>query len=319
MQYLNENPDILCTYKTNKFGMPLLDILGVDGLDQGFTVGVVFLNGETEEDYGRSITHLRRLFQQGIWPSVIATDCDEALMHAVESMFPPAHSKMVLCFWHVSMNIVTNCKKFFETEEAWELFLKGFKGCVFAKTEEEFEDIVKEWKEEFHWNEGLPWFVSSGATGEQVQETVEKDMARSALSYCLGRWLGTYKKHLVHCFVDQVFHAGTTTASRLEGAHHVLKCWIGNPTKSLTAVWDAVQLAIDHQLDEIQAHRARNLSATPVRLQNEFFTPLQRRITPTAQFKLAEQWAIAMNETRTRNGEVSSICTGNYFRSIAGI
>jgi MULE transposase domain len=61
VQYLNENPDILCTYKTNKFGMPLLDILGVDGLDQGFTVGVVFLNGETEEDYGRSIVSARDL------------------------------------------------------------------------------------------------------------------------------------------------------------------------------------------------------------------------------------------------------------------
>jgi len=65
------------------------------------------------------------------------------------------------------MNVVTNCKKFFETEEAWESFLKGFKRCVFAKTEEEFEDIVNE---EFHWNEGLPWFVSSSATAEQVQE-----------------------------------------------------------------------------------------------------------------------------------------------------
>ena len=47
-----------------------------------------------------------------------------------------------------SMNVLTNCKKCFETEEAWEPFLRGFKACVFAKTEE-FEDIVSEWKEEF--------------------------------------------------------------------------------------------------------------------------------------------------------------------------
>jgi hypothetical protein len=32
----------------------------------------------------------------------------------------------------------------------------------------------------------LPWFVSSGTTAEEVQETVEKDMARSALSDSLG-------------------------------------------------------------------------------------------------------------------------------------
>ncbi|KAI0997298.1 hypothetical protein K3495_g10887, partial [Podosphaera aphanis] len=36
IELLNESPDILlmdCTYKTNKFGMPLLDILGVDNLN----------------------------------------------------------------------------------------------------------------------------------------------------------------------------------------------------------------------------------------------------------------------------------------------
>jgi histone-lysine N-methyltransferase SETD2 len=78
--------------------MPLLNILGVDSLDQSFTIGLVFLNAETEEDYNWAISHLQSLFKQGIWPSVIATDCDKALMHAVESKFPLAHCKMVLCF-----------------------------------------------------------------------------------------------------------------------------------------------------------------------------------------------------------------------------
>jgi MULE transposase-like protein len=130
VRYLNENPDIIildCTYKTNKFGMPMLDILGVDGLNQGFTVGVCFMDKESGFDYLWAITHLRSLFREGIWPSVIATDCDEALMSAIESTFPAAHCNTVLCYWHVSMNVVTNCKKFFETEEAWEPFLRGFK------------------------------------------------------------------------------------------------------------------------------------------------------------------------------------------------
>jgi hypothetical protein len=54
VKYLNENPHIIlldCTYKTNKFGMPMLNILGVNGLDQGFTVRVAFLNTKTKEDY----------------------------------------------------------------------------------------------------------------------------------------------------------------------------------------------------------------------------------------------------------------------------
>ena len=135
--------------------------------------------------------------------------------------------------------------------------------------------------------------------------------------YCLGRWLGTYKTQLVHCYVDQHFHAGTATTSRLEGAHHVLKSWIGGPSKNLTAVWAAVQLAINHQLDEIQAKRAYNRASSLLRTGNEFFAPLQRRITSTVQVKVAEQWHIAQTEeARVLNSDASSIWTGNYSRSM---
>ena len=40
-----------CTYKTNQFHLPLLDILGSTGLNNSFYAGFVFLSSETEEDY----------------------------------------------------------------------------------------------------------------------------------------------------------------------------------------------------------------------------------------------------------------------------
>ena len=142
-------------------------------------------------------------------------------------------------------------------------------------------------------------------------------MARSALSYCLGRWLGTYKTKFVHCYVDQFFHAGTTTTSRLEGAHYVLKQWIGKPTKDMTGVWESVQLAINHQLDEIRTYRGQCYSGTIVRTQNEFFSDLSQEITPQGQMKLHSQWTLYKSEeTRLRNGETSSICTGTFFSSM---
>lgn len=63
--------------------MPLLDILGVDRLDQGFTVGYILRPCDW------AITHLKTYFNQ----EFIATDCDETLMHAAESRFPAAHTK----------------------------------------------------------------------------------------------------------------------------------------------------------------------------------------------------------------------------------
>ena len=106
--------------------MPLLDILGVDGLDQEFTIGVAFMNGESEDNYAWAIKILRSQLDEGIWPSVIAIDYDEALILALKANFPAIPRKLVLCFWHISMNVSSNCKKYFETEEVWEEFFKGF-------------------------------------------------------------------------------------------------------------------------------------------------------------------------------------------------
>jgi hypothetical protein len=44
----------LIVRKTNKFGMPLLDILGVGGLFQSFTIGIAFLSAGSEGDYNWS-------------------------------------------------------------------------------------------------------------------------------------------------------------------------------------------------------------------------------------------------------------------------
>ena len=45
VEYLNKHPDVLlldCTYKTNKFDMPLLNILGVDHHGSSFTIALCF-------------------------------------------------------------------------------------------------------------------------------------------------------------------------------------------------------------------------------------------------------------------------------------
>ena len=54
LAYLKAYPDLLlldCTYKNNKYGMPLLNIIGVDACQQSFCIAFAFLSGENEEDY----------------------------------------------------------------------------------------------------------------------------------------------------------------------------------------------------------------------------------------------------------------------------
>jgi hypothetical protein len=69
VSYLNQHPNILLldyTYKTNKFDMPLLNILSVDNIGYSFFVSFCFLDQEVKENYDEAIRHLRLLFNYGI-------------------------------------------------------------------------------------------------------------------------------------------------------------------------------------------------------------------------------------------------------------
>jgi hypothetical protein len=61
VEHLNQHPNILlldCTYKTNKFDMPLLYILEVDHYRNSFTIGLCFLDQEIAETYNKAVQHL---------------------------------------------------------------------------------------------------------------------------------------------------------------------------------------------------------------------------------------------------------------------
>jgi hypothetical protein len=54
LEILKSYPEVLildCTYKTNKYNMPLLDIVEVDACQRSFCVACAFISGESEEDY----------------------------------------------------------------------------------------------------------------------------------------------------------------------------------------------------------------------------------------------------------------------------
>jgi hypothetical protein len=144
--------------------MPLLDIVGVDHHGNTFTVALCWLDREAEENYDEAVQHLVKLFKPQVWPLVIATDCESALIKALDKHFPAFRTKRVLCFWHIAKCVTTYCKALFPTMERWEEFEKGFTELVYAKSIEQYEDILSEFKAEFHWNNGNPHVAPLDAT-----------------------------------------------------------------------------------------------------------------------------------------------------------
>lgn len=55
-KYMLAYPQVMimdCTYSTNKYNMPLLNIIGIDACLKSFNIASAFMSGESEEDYTR--------------------------------------------------------------------------------------------------------------------------------------------------------------------------------------------------------------------------------------------------------------------------
>ncbi|KAG5536356.1 hypothetical protein RHGRI_023956 [Rhododendron griersonianum] len=77
-----------CTYKTNRYKMPLLDIIGVSSFNKSFYSCFAFLEKEGEEDYAWALRMFSNLLGPSCQPSVIVSDRELALMNAIKVVFP---------------------------------------------------------------------------------------------------------------------------------------------------------------------------------------------------------------------------------------
>jgi hypothetical protein len=85
-----------CTYKTNKFGMPLLNIVGITSTNSTFNVAFAFLSSEDEASYTWALKNFAKIVN----PKIICTDRELALMNSIKQVFPSARN--MLCIWHIN-------------------------------------------------------------------------------------------------------------------------------------------------------------------------------------------------------------------------
>ncbi|XP_050908484.1 uncharacterized protein LOC127122139 [Lathyrus oleraceus] len=88
-----------CTYKTDRYRLPLLRIVGVMSTKLTFSVGFTYLEYEREENFKWVLEKLKELFSyEKLLSNVMVTDQELALMNAIEVVFP--NSTYMLCLFH---------------------------------------------------------------------------------------------------------------------------------------------------------------------------------------------------------------------------
>ena len=284
LQFVQGYPDILlldCTYKTNKYRMPLLDMIGVDACQRSFCIAFAFLSGEAEEDYSWALERLRSLYEtcKARFPSVVLTDRCIACMNAVELIFPTARS--LLCLWHANKAVVQRCKPAFSaTDQAaaaeaalsststsyqWNEFYQLWHSIVNSSSEQIFKERVSAFERKY-----APDYV------EQV-------------AYIRTNWLDLYKERLVKAWVDQHSHFGNVATSRVEGIHALLKAHLRKSTLDLFEAWRAIKHALLNQLAELTSNQAKQQIRTPIELSGPLYNAVRGWISHEALRKVEEQ------------------------------
>lgn len=174
-----------CTYKTNKFNMPLLNICGVTGNKKTIQIALCFLPDETEPTYDTALrTHAQMMTENSIpEPLHVVTDRETALMNSLNVIFPSANC--ILCRWHVNQNVIKNCKKFFPEGETY------FKhGRRLVRDHPQWTEFMDAWTGE----NGLLYAEDEQQYYARLNAFVRKWDDR-AVRYCQG-WL-VFKEKLV--------------------------------------------------------------------------------------------------------------------------
>lgn len=99
-----------CTYKTNRFNLPLLHMVGTTKTHKTFTIALCFMHSEVEERYVWALEQLKSIVFDGNsehspfpLPKTFCTDAEPALFNAIGKVFPA--STHILCIWHINHNI----------------------------------------------------------------------------------------------------------------------------------------------------------------------------------------------------------------------
>jgi hypothetical protein len=285
VEILRSNFEVLLvdsTYKTNRFNMPLFNIVGVTAINTSFFVGFCFLDTEDIETFEWVLKKLQELYNElGIqYPTTIVSDLDAAFLEARQIVFPQTNH--LVCIWHVFKNILAHCKAEFKKDLAikypalpmedvrtrvtatWEELLPDFQRVIYTKTIYEYETAWAAFQ--------TKWLPKYPRIPTYIENT----------------WLLKYKTMIVTAWTNHVLHFGNTATSRAERAHLVVKDAVHNSAGDLDKVLGHISAILHRQQEQYRAELARQAASRPKKLLNPIFRLVLERVSHKALFKTDE-------------------------------
>ncbi|KAF5708438.1 hypothetical protein FMUND_10602 [Fusarium mundagurra] len=300
VQFAKSYPEVLivdCTYKTNKYKMPLFDMVGVDATGSTFCIAFAYLSGEEEEDFAWALGALRDLYDANDipHPSVVLTDRCLACMNAIVSLLCFPAAKVMLCLWHINKAVLAFCVSGFtkdkddeQGQEAWNEFFGSWHKLVASKSHAIYDERLKAFLLQY--------------TRSHPKE----------VDYLLSTWLNPHKGKFVKAFVSEHLHLNQFVTSRVEGIHSLLKSHMKSSKVDLFEAFQIIKLVLMNQLTSLKSAQALEQATRPT---------WRTYILSGALYSQVRGWIshkalIAVDMQRERIGESLPQCTGSFRKTM---
>jgi len=301
LTFYRAHPDVLimdCTYKTNCYNLPLLNIIAMSAMNTVIPVAQCWLPGECQGDYSWAFGRLHELLTEyGIaLPQVIITDRDLACLNALACSFPGIPS--LLCRWHTNRNVLAKTRLVLgqvavanpapgqdKYENSWETdsFMHTYFAALDSRSEAEFD--------------------SARAT------LVEKSPVVSA--YLDLHWW-RFKERLVRAWTQQFAHYGYQDTSAVEGTHAKCKRWLQSSRGDLLTAFTKFQPWWITCESALRYETQKNATIVPQLLQASRYAAVVRLISVYALKETDGLWKAAKQIIAKRTER--SVCTGSFRR-----
>ncbi|KAL5158681.1 hypothetical protein HKD37_15G043103 [Glycine soja] len=204
------------TYKTNRYKLSLLDIVGVTPTGMAFSIAFAYLEGERLNNVIQALQSFRGLLiRVDALPGVIITDRDLSLMNAVKTLFLDA------------TNLLCRAKPWLLKRMHGDYVMEAWGSLVDCPCESSFDEYLKNFEMACS-----PWPMF--------------------VDYVCQSWVISHKEKFVKAWTNKVMHLGNTTTNRVEGAHWSLKRLLQNSPSDICSVWEAMNNMMTLQHTQIK-------------------------------------------------------------------
>ncbi|KAH6600454.1 hypothetical protein BASA61_002273 [Batrachochytrium salamandrivorans] len=129
------------------------------------------------------------------------------------------------------------------------------------------------------------------------------------VQYVHDTWL-IHKEKIIRCWTDRVLHFESTSTSRSEGNHFVIKRILGIVNNDLLTVFNKIRLLLDTQFTELNTKMELEKSSLAHRHSLDFMKSLVKKISKHALDKMLDQYK------KLADMDDSDECTGLFQTSI---